>query len=197
MANQPDRGWTGADLPLLGEPFPVELANTDYRRHGVDFLAADTIDTWFGHAASAADLDVPDPIPAQVGEALRRIRDATRLLLARATDAVTASDVALAVEMLHDEAARAPAHLALHLAEASRASWQLHHTGPGDAVLVAAVASRCILFLGGEDADRVRRCARPDCPMLFVQHHRARRFCHESCADSLRQARYYRRVRAR
>jgi predicted RNA-binding Zn ribbon-like protein len=99
--------------------------------------------------------------------------------------------------VLHGAARRAPGHLVLDLDEQSGPVWRLHHEGTADAVIVAAVASRCILFLGGEDAGRVRRCARPACPMLFVQHHRARRFCHDTCAHSVRQARYYRSARDR
>ena len=57
---------------------------------------------------------------------------------------------------------------------------------------MATVAARCILFLAGDDAGRVRRCARPACPLLYIQHHRARRFCSERCAHGVRQARYYR-----
>jgi predicted RNA-binding Zn ribbon-like protein len=110
------------------------------------------------------------------------VRDATRLLLGQAQ----------AVEVLHRASRRAAGHLALDVGHDGASIWHLHHDGSDADVLVAAVASRCILFLGSDDVGRVRCCARAVCPMFFVQRHRARRFCHDSCAHTTRQARYYR-----
>jgi predicted RNA-binding Zn ribbon-like protein len=180
-------------LPLLGEAFAVELANSDHRtgHERRDFLAApEDIAAWFAHAPAAADLVVPDPLLPEVAAAVRGIRDASRLLLTGAADDRRATR-ADAAELLHQQARRAAGHLALTLDGVP--TWQLHHEGDLHDVFLAAIACRCILFLGGEDACRVRRCARPACPMLFVTRHRARRFCHDTCAHSVRQARYYRR----
>ena len=181
------------DLPLLGEAFAVELANSDHRsgHEERDFLAApDGVAAWFAHAAAAADLVVPAPLRPEVAAAVRGIRDATRLLLtATAPDSAPAR--ADAAELLHQEARRAAGHLALDVGGAP--AWRLHHEGDVGDVFRAAVACRAILFLGGEDVRRVRSCARPTCPMLFVARHKARRFCHDTCAHSVRQARYYRR----
>lgn len=185
------------DLPLLGEAFAVELANTRYRndREDLDFLSdADAIATWFRHAPDAGRVPVPSRISPASADAIRRVRDAARHLLADTADGVRSPPSGAAAETLHREACRAPAHLALDLGDQTL-TWSLHHTGAADDVFVATVASQCILFLGGDDAPRVRRCARPACPMFFVRRHRARRFCHESCAHSVRQARYYRSVR--
>ena len=181
-------------LPLLGEAFAVELANSDHRtgHEDRDFLAApEDIAAWFAHAPAAADLVVPAPLPPEVAAAVRGIRDATRLLLTETADDHRAAMRTDAAELLHHEARRAAGHLALDVSGAP--TWQLHHEGEVQDVFLAAVASRCILFLGGEDAGRVQRCARPVCPMLFVTRHRARRFCSDTCAHSVRQARYYRR----
>jgi predicted RNA-binding Zn ribbon-like protein len=196
MADHPDVAVAADDLPLIGEPFAVELANTDYRMHDVDFLADDLVGAWWAHAG-------PPPVSHQAevalaaAEALRDVRDAIRLLLGRIADGLPPGDAGAAVRTLNSAAGRAPAHPALEGADDGRLTWALHHRGRAADVLVAEVASRCILFLGGDDADRVRRCERAECPMLFVQRHRARRFCHESCAHSVRQARYYRRAHGR
>jgi predicted RNA-binding Zn ribbon-like protein len=96
-----------------------------------------------------------------------------------------------AAEKLVKASRRAPAHLALDLTATGSPSWELHPHGPPGDVFVASVAARCIIYLAGDEAGRVRRCARPACPLLFTQHHRARRFCSEQCAHSVRQARYY------
>jgi predicted RNA-binding Zn ribbon-like protein len=181
-------------LPLLGETFAVELANSDHRtgHEERDFLAAsDDIAAWFAHAPAAAGIVVPAPLSPEVAAAVRGIRDATRLFLTETVDGHHAVARADAAELLHREARSAPGHLALDIDGAR--TWRLHHEGDVDDVFRAAVACRCILFLGGDDADRVQRCARPACPMLFVRRHRARRFCEDTCAHSVRQARYYRR----
>src|SRR5215210_5188210 len=108
------------DLPLLGEAFAVELANSDHRsgHEERDFLAApDGVAAWFAHAPAAADLLVPAPLPPEVAAAVRGIRDATRLLLTAAAAAATDTDSAAArtdaAELLHQEARRAAGHLAL------------------------------------------------------------------------------------
>jgi predicted RNA-binding Zn ribbon-like protein len=181
-------------LPLLGETFAVELANSDHRtgHEERDFLAAsDDIAAWFARAPAAAGIVVPAPLSPEVAAAVRGIRDATRLFLTETVDGHHAAARADAAELLHREARSAPGHLALDIDGAR--TWRLHHEGDVDDVFRAAVACRCILFLGGDDADRVQRCARPACPMLFVRRHRARRFCEDTCAHSVRQARYYRR----
>lgn len=189
---------TADDLPLIGEPFAVELANTDYRRHDVDFLSDGLIGPWFAHASGPADLRLAAGVPPAAAPELREVRDATRALLGRIADGLPTAQAGAAARTLTAAAQRAPSHIALEIEDGVLPTWALHHAGGTAAdLLVAEVASRCILFLGGDDASRVRRCARPQCPMLFVQHHKARRYCHQSCAHSVRQARYYRRVHAR
>ncbi|HWM11177.1 MAG TPA: ABATE domain-containing protein [Solirubrobacteraceae bacterium] len=183
-----------AELPLLGEQFVVELANSRYRNdvEDLDFLDdPEAVRRWFRNAPSASGLAVPPGLEPASAAALRDIRDATRLLLTGMADGSSPLSEP-AAEELHRASRRGPAHLALDVRAAGRPSWELHHDGPPEDAFLASVAARCILFLAGDDAGRVRRCARPACPLLFVQHHRARRFCSELCAHSVRQARYYR-----
>lgn len=207
MSSPGDPPATDEEPPLLGEQFAVELANSLYRsRHEhLDFLGTPTaVRSWFSLAEPAADLAVPRNISSELVRDLRSVRDAVRALLEHAAAAPGQArppygpEAASAVRTLEASARGACAHVVLVAAAGSGGTgWTLAHDGPPDDVLVAAVASRCILFLGGADIDEVRVCARPDCPMLFVRRHRARRFCHESCAHSLRQARYYRARTAR
>lgn len=190
------------DVPLLGEEFAVELANSPYRtpHESLDFLSTPAaVRNWFSLAEPASAFVVPPEVTAGFAKDLRGVRDAVRALLARAAAAAGRDrpphgpDAASAVETLHASARRAGAHVVLRTApDGAPTGWALEHTGRPEDVLVAAVASRCLLFLGGPDLSHVRVCARPDCPMLFVRRHGARRFCNESCAHSLRQARYYR-----
>ena len=199
------------DPPLLGEPLAVELANSLYRspHEHRDFLSTPTaVRYWFSVAEPAASLALPREITPELCKDLRNLRDAVRALLEHADRshgpdrAPYGPAAAGAVEVLHASAHRASTHVVLGTGPGGGGTgggtgWTLAHDGTPDDVLVTAVASRCILFLGGPDREHVRVCARPDCPMLFVRRHRARRFCHESCAHSLRQARYYRTRTAR
>ena len=171
----------------------MELANTRYRsdRDDLDFLDDPAaVHRWFASAPSAADLAVPPGLGPATAARLRDVRDATRSLLTEMADGSSTLPEA-AAEELHQASRRAPAHLGLDLWTAGSPSWVLHHDGAPEDVFVASVAARCILYLAGDDAGHVRRCARPACPLLFTQHHRARRFCSEHCAHSVRQARYY------
>lgn len=186
--------WEVDDLPVLGEPFAVELANTDYRSAGEHhdvFAVTRPTTLWFRHAPTACDLTAPDPIPPATLASLRAVRDATRHLLSLAAAGTPGLADVGAVDVLNEHAASTPTHLVLGV-DGTAPSWRIDHQGPAREALVAMVASRCILFLGGTDLRLVRRCARPGCPLLFVQRHRSRRFCHQSCAHRIRQARYYR-----
>lgn len=193
------------DMPLLGETFAVEFANSRYvgDEEELDLLAEPaTAAAWFAAAEQARDLPCPGKVSPADLAALRRVRNATREILDEVADsggqlAATSATWHAAAEVLHAEASCCAAHLSLEAAADGRPVWRLHHRGTDSEVLRATAAGRCILFLGGEDVWRVRRCQRPACPMLFVQRHRARRFCHDGCAHSVRQARYYRRSRSR
>jgi len=196
------QGWPPEELPLLGEDLAVELANSHYVGDGedLDFLADhDLAAIWLAAAEAASDLPVPARLSAGALAALRRVRDATRATLIEVADndGVTPDSTVWrdAADVLHQEGQRAPAHLARDL-EADEPTWRLHHRGKPAQALPASIASQCILFLGGDQVSRVRRCERPACPMLFVRQHRARRFCTQACAHSVRQARYYRRSRS-
>ena len=198
---------TKEELPLLDEEFAVEFANSLYRspHEHLDFLETPpAVRSWFALAQPAAGLTLPQEVTAELVRDLRSVRDAIRTLLEHAAAIPTPArppygpEAATAVQTLHASARRACAHVVLDTAAGSQEpGWTLAHDGSPPDVLVAVIASRCILFLGGEDIDNVRICARPNCPMLFVQRHRARRYCHESCGHSLRQARYYRARTAR
>ena len=180
--------------PVIGEPFAVELANSRYEGADVtvDFLEdAHAVRRWF--ALVDAPADVPARLTAVDVADVRSVRDAVRSVLRATVDGGRIGRSA--IRILDHHAGRAAARLHLELdADGNLRALSEHH-GPLRDVFVATIASTCIQFLAGEDLARTRRCERPGCPMLFVQHHRRRRFCHESCAHRLRQARYARAKR--
>lgn len=181
------------DLPLLGEPLPVELANTRYGTGSdtIDFLGSpELVDAWLRHAdpstATFAPLR-PRDVPS-----LRALRDAVRMLVDH-TIAGTEPPAA-AVTVVNDHSARAPVRLQLGR---SPAGWCVvpSPSAAGVAGLLGALAHATVVLLASDDAGRLRRCANPECSMTFVQHHGRRRWCHDGCGHRLRQAAYYRRTR--
>ncbi len=177
------------DLPIIGEPFPVKFANTRYETEDekIDVFAdLRTAVQWFDLAPAADALGSGRPQTSATLAELRVLRDAVRTILL-GDESHTDS-----VEVLNRAASSACAHVRLRRSTSVEAfSWSLDHIGAPGARLVAAAAASCIVFLAQPNPPTVRQCERSGCPMLFVQHHRSRRFCSESCTHRVRQARYY------
>jgi predicted RNA-binding Zn ribbon-like protein len=187
--------WTPDDLPLIGEPLAVELANTRYGdgRDRIDFLANPRlIAMWFAHVPAAPRL--PARLTPRDAELLRDLRDATHALIGRRVDGLPPSIAA--VETLNRHAARGPRTLRLDVA-AGGVRIGSSSTARGIDAVLGHLAHEAITLLGGPDAARLRRCDHPECTMAFVQQHRRRRWCHPSCGHRTRQASYYRRRVAR
>jgi predicted RNA-binding Zn ribbon-like protein len=65
---------------------------------------------------------------------------------------------------------------------------------------LATIARDAVLLFGGQEAARLRECARPDCATLFVDRSRAgrRRWCTmRSCGNKTKTAAYRRRTKQR
>ncbi|MEQ1569745.1 MAG: CGNR zinc finger domain-containing protein [Myxococcota bacterium] len=164
------------ELPILGEPVAIELANTWYGEGERDFLAdADVGGRW----VRAAVPEPPPEVSAAEVHLLRTLRDAVRTLL---DPAGTADDPA-AIAVVNDHAAAACAHPAL-----DRGTAQVRYRGAPLACARARLAASCIELVAARAP--VRRCEGPGCAMWFVQHHAHRRFCHDGCSHRARQARY-------
>jgi predicted RNA-binding Zn ribbon-like protein len=182
-------GGPGADdLPLLGEPAPVELANSLYGEgdERVDFLATPALARlWLDHAGLAVAF--PARLSHTDTDRLRALRDAVRRLVDQVVDGVALAPEA--VEVVNRAARLAPR--AAQLAPGPAVGWVSAARGV-DAAL-GALAQETVALLGGPDGARLWRCAAPDCGMAFVQQHRRRRWCHDSCGHRMRQAAYDRR----
>lgn len=180
------------ELPFLDEAPSVELANTLYGdgEDAFDFLGEATVGAWLHHAPHASSLRA-------LGSAglakLRLLRDAVSCLFDDALHARrprpstlstinrTASGCVGRVRLRWDD--RPVRYTTVEGRSADR--------------VVAAYALDAIDVAGGPSWQALRRCAAPDCTMLFVQHHRRRRFCHPSCSQRVRQAAYDQRQRQR
>lgn len=193
--SDPGGGWAAEDLPLLGEPIAVELANSLYGDGDdrVDLLGTPGLaGLWLAHAA----LPVPFPERPAAGdlERLRELRDAVRTLIDAAIDGgppPTEADTTV-----NRTVRRAPpaAQLAGGGAGPVVVAWAY---GQGVDAALGALAHEAVVLLGtAATSQRLRRCRAPGCGLAFVQHHGRRRWCHDSCGHRVRQAAYQRRTAA-
>jgi predicted RNA-binding Zn ribbon-like protein len=175
------------ELPLLGEPPSVELANTLYGQPAADLLA----DTRAPRAW--AEQVLPGlAVPTASGWAadLVALRDAVRRLLLAAAEARPAAQRDLAV--VNRWAAAAPLVRGVVNGEGGPIG-RAGRSGPAHHVLLATVADDCARVLAGAGRHPVRQCTAPGCTMLFVRRHHRRRWCHDGCGHRVRQAAYHRR----
>jgi predicted RNA-binding Zn ribbon-like protein len=182
------------EFPLIGEPLPVEFANSLYVSEGeeIDFLATPKlIQMWFQLAGANAGL--PTRIRRADGDAVRELRDAVRSVLSDLADTTTPADREVLV--LNRYAGRAPWSVQLNWNDGRPTVSEQRTCTAIDAAL-GRIASQTIALVGGPTRLLLRRCNGPGCPMLFVKDHHKRRWCHHSCGHRARQASYYRRKKA-
>ncbi|WP_067814626.1 CGNR zinc finger domain-containing protein [Nocardia inohanensis] len=182
------------EYPLLGtEPLAVEFANTRYEDGGevVDFLATpELMAGWF------AELDVVSRarvVPARDLGRLRELRDHVRAVLAALAEGTHPG--AESIEAVNDCAAQAHSSIRMEWPTDSTPRLLTDSSSTGTTRLLADLASETIAL--ATDGSVLARCAGADCRMLFVRQHGRRRFCHSSCSQRARQARYQRRLATR
>ena len=183
-----------SSFPILGETLAVEFANTLYAHTSgvIDFLATGSLITaWFAQAPAASALRLPRRMTETQCNAVRGLRDAVHAILAGETDG-DHGFTSPALAALNRAAARASSRVRIEWDAVAGPRSIVSYSGGLFDVFVAQLATDCIAFLAGPGVRAVRRCAHPECEMLFVQHHRTRRFCHDGCSHRARQARYYR-----
>ena len=166
--------------PLDGEPFALDLCNTQWIADGRTYDALDDpawTRSWLrGHGFTESG--------PEVVTALRATREALRAVLDTPGDA--------AEEKLNEVLRRGRTTYALRAGEPRQepevdAGW-----------LPAWQAARNYLELAGERPDRLRRCANPACILHFFDTSRngGRRWCSmEGCGNRTKAARHYQRVR--
>jgi predicted RNA-binding Zn ribbon-like protein len=124
--------------------------------------------------------------------AMRRVRSAVREVLDGHLAGRTPS--ATAIEDLNATAAAAPQSLRLTADGQVETRW---HTEYGGNAALAIIARETIELLG--DPGRLaslRRCANPNCSMLFLAEHRRRQWCVGSrCGNRTRVARHYEKTK--
>jgi predicted RNA-binding Zn ribbon-like protein len=178
-------------FPIIGEPFPVELANTLYERPGAetDFFAdSASIVAWFDLVGGTGVSPLPRRLGTDHAESIRTLRDAMHEILRTSTSQTGLPQGAATA--LNTLAGAVPCRVRLDITGEPTVS--VTPLGRGLAATLTSLAITCVNFVAGPDLALVRRCDGPDCPMFFVPRHHKRRFCYDGCAHRARQARYYR-----
>ncbi|NNH69158.1 CGNR zinc finger domain-containing protein [Nocardia uniformis] len=176
---------------MLGtEPLAVELANTRYEDGGevVDFLASpESMTGWFAELDAASSARV---VPARDLSRLRELRDHIHAVLAALADGTHPGQES--IEAVNDCAAQAHSSVRMDWPAAGAPRSVSDSSSTGTTRLLAELASETITL--ATDGSLLSRCAGTDCRMLFVRQHGRRRFCHSSCSQRARQARYQQRL---
>lgn len=194
MVTPPDT--LGADdLPLLGEPLPIELANSLCVSNGTstDFLAtARLVRLWSAHVQSEPPILPPRSLDEHDVSAVRDLRDAVRELLNALANSRRAPT--RAIHKINHYAAAAATRVELTQNHAGNICVKTRYSAPsGIDALLGRLAIETIVLAAGLLPTQLRRCEGPGCAMLFVRIHHRRQWCHPSCGHRARQASYYRR----
>lgn len=181
---------TPDDLPILGEPLAIELANTRYGEglEPFDFLGTRKLATLWLHTATAST----EVLSAHDYERLVRLRDAVFFVVrASCTHRVPAPH---AVAEVNHCASLARTGLELTYHSYPPAMTQAPRGRPIDQLL-RQLATETITLVAQPDGQPIHQCAAPDCTLFFVKDHHRRRWCHPSCGHRTRQAAYMQRKR--
>lgn len=183
--------------PVLGEPLPLELVNTQFftRGHQQDGLeSTDEFSSWLSRVAErlpvALSTDDLAAVPDSDLTLARALREALRNLMSGAINRSPRDPKAIAV--LNNVVRSAP-------------YWRELSSEPGETVIasdcsrvdvaLAAIADEGIELLDGPEAEMLRACPAPDCSLLFRKDHPRRKWCSERCSNRDRAARHYARHR--
>jgi predicted RNA-binding Zn ribbon-like protein len=183
-----------AGFPIGGEPLAVDLADTivTVSSPPVDLLADPEAVERFWVLQQAR---LPDGWQVPSLSATRELRDAIRRLL-DGTYAKVRLD-ARDLEVVNRVSACASTTLAASHTNAELQRVERWHTADPAALPLAAAARSAIDILTDQaTAARLRRCANPDCSMLFVNGDTRRQWCTPNiCGNRTRVARHYHRHR--
>jgi predicted RNA-binding Zn ribbon-like protein len=189
---------TGA--PMLGEPLPLELANTAYAVRGrpQDGLRTpEQLVAWLARVRSRlatplADQDLHAVDAAQL-TLVRDLRDCIRALAKAAVDDLEPE--AVIVDRLNRHARAAPRWTELR--------WHDDHphaqTCSSAAPVIAAIseiAQASVELFASPQRTRLRTCQAPGCVLYFLKDHPRRQWCSVGCGNRVRAARHYQRTTA-
>ena len=178
--------------PLLHEPLPIELHNTQYAQRGAarDGIAdAQGLRAWLRGVAGGLPDGAVDADAGRLGE-FHALRTAVRAAL-HARRAGTPIPPR-ARRALNDASASGPRSLQLD-ADGSRRVRD--HAPDATSAVLARIAAETIALVTGPQAADLRACGAPGCVLIFLKDHPRRAWCSPGCGNRARQARHYARHR--
>lgn len=188
---------TESGAPLLGEPLPVEFANTIFRSrdgHGDGLRSPEHLAGWLTEARPRLDTPLSDQDLLAIGSreltAGRELRDSLRALL----DAV--------VDQRQPDAGQVAtlnryAHLVMRWQELdwdANPRGRARFDGPAVAAALTEIAQAGVDLFAGPRRAELRICDAPGCVLFFVRDHPRRTWCSNGCGNRVRAARHYRRM---
>ena len=183
--------------PVRGEPLAIKLYNTIYVADGavVDGLAEPTsASAWLATMRERLPLGGAGGEPNQ--DELTALRDVVRDVLDATVEQRTPSKVG--IEALNTASARAP--------RSAAARWRRggdpepivrFHSDRRADIVISGIAADAIELVTGPARTELRSCGAPGCVLIFLKDHPRREWCSRACGNRARQARHYRRTRAR
>ncbi|HEY5876390.1 MAG TPA: CGNR zinc finger domain-containing protein [Ilumatobacteraceae bacterium] len=183
--------------PVRGEPLAIKLYNTIYVADGVvvDGLAEPTsASAWLATMRERLPLGGAGGEPNQ--DELTALRDVVRDVLDATVEQRTPSKVG--IEALNTASARAP--------RSAAARWRRggdpepivrFHSDRRADIVISGIAADAIELVTGPARTELRSCGAPGCVLMFLKDHPRREWCSRACGNRARQARHYRRTRAR
>jgi predicted RNA-binding Zn ribbon-like protein len=188
LADMQRAGFTMGGEPLVA----LDLADTlmTVADPQIDLLeASDRSATWWNLEGAR----LPDG-PAPTTAATHRLRAAIRDLFDAHLEGRTAR--ATSIEDVNAAAAAAPTSPRVVATEQGQRVETRWHTEQGGNAALAAIAREAIELLATPDRlQRLRRCANPECSMLFLAENARRQWCASNvCGNRARVARHYERT---
>jgi predicted RNA-binding Zn ribbon-like protein len=182
--------------PLVGEPLPLDLANTRPadvwgERDADQFASAAGLAEWLN---AESDRLPYVPVTESMRVAVVRLRGHVGALL----DSLVVGDRPGEGDLgeLNAALCAAPGVLRLHWTDAG-ARLEAVRQGGDEARLLGALAEATAEYLASDLAGRTRQCEAPDCRLLFAATNPRRRWCSPSvCGNRTRVARYYEKHRS-
>ena len=191
---------TESGAPLLGEPLPVELANTIFRSrdgHGDGLRSPEHLAGWLAEARPRLDTPLSDQDLLAIGPreltAGRELRDSLRALLDAVVDQHEPD--ADQVATLNRYAHRAVRWQELSWDPTPRS--RVRHDGPAVTAALTEIAQAGVDLFAGPRRAELRICDAPGCVLFFVRDHPRRTWCSNGCGNRVRAARHYRRTTGR
>jgi predicted RNA-binding Zn ribbon-like protein len=186
--------------PILGEPLPVELANTLFARRGHEYDGLESpedLSAWLralgDRLSTIGGAERFEGITTGDVDVARSLRGALRTLIAGQVGGATADSRA------SDTVSRV-ARGAPHWREFEPGGELTGVVRTRARPVIAAlgqIADEAIVLLSGPDAARLRSCAAPGCIRYFRKDHPRRSCCTPRCSDRVRAARHYARRTSR